>query len=564
MSTPKVWLAAVMAAAVFAAGPVQAPQSVSLISIAKDSPSVQRTVSRLQIDVRQELETCFLAFADRDDMRGLRRERVRFKVIDRKASGREYFLLPVAAGDRSNFERLAGLGQAVPVEPGTALFWSERADVSSLLPPELPRKALPDVSILPYLKAAPAAAVQALTAVQDPAIEAIAAEVSAANMMNSIQTLQDFGTRYASTAACEAAGDFLYGYFMGLGLDDVRFESFSFSGYASRNVIATKTGSTYPEDYYIVCSHYDSTSGGSTRLTNAPGADDNASGTAAVMEAARVLASRELDFSVRFVAFSAEEWGLYGSQAYAAAAAARGERIHGVINLDMIAYADAMPEDLELIVNSYSQWLAERLRAAANAYAGLAARKIVNASFTYSDHAPFWDRGYVALLGIEDEPIRNPYYHTTNDRLDTLNMTFCRGSAAAALALLAELAQPVRLGYPRTPVGVEAAASTYRSLFNALKTARLSWSPQSDAVGFNIYRSTVSHLNYAKLNEVPVTGLTFDDPGIDISTGYYYAVSAVGPGGLESYLSKEAVVPPSVTLNASVLSGLLLRPGVVW
>ena len=113
-----------------------------------------------------------------------------------------------------------------------------------------------------------------------------------------------------------------------------------------------------------------------------------------------------------------------------------------------------LPEDLQIIVNDESGWLADLYLAAAAAYGGLGGTKTVDASFVYSDHGPFWDNGYPALLAIEDEPLTNPYYHQTSDTLDKLNLDFFTSATRTSVGLLAELAQPIKDGYPRTPVGL--------------------------------------------------------------------------------------------------------------
>ena len=531
------------------------PQStqISLVKILKDRGPVWAALERFQIDVRQELETCFLALADREDLAALRRHRVGFFVLDRDARQKDYFLVPLRGP--SVLDELLAVGRAVAVEPQTAVFWTTIGPPLEVLPSGLTCKPLSSRSVLPFLRAPVEITRAAPVGVsQDPIVELITAQVSEAGLRSLVQSLQDFQTRYASTANCEAAGEFIFNTFSSLGLDDVWFEPFAFAGaYQSRNVVAQKTGDTYPDDILIICGHYDSISPAATRQTLAPGADDNASGTAAVIEAARILASFPMDFTVRFIAFSAEEWGLWGSRDYAAKARNAGESIIGVINLDMIAYADAMPEDLEVIVNGPSEWLAERLVAAASVYADLAANKIVDASFVYSDHSPFWDRGYRALLAIEDNPLQNPYYHQTTDTIDTLNFEFFVASARASLALLAELAQPVREGYPRTPVGLTVAPVVYRSLFNAVKSARLTWAAQAEAAGYNVYRTNFSHLDYMKLNAAPVTATNFTDSGLRTDLPYYYVVTAVGTTGLESNFSREAeVAPDRPTLTTQV------------
>lgn len=513
--------------------------SLSLIRIAKVPALPWQVLVRLQIDVRQELATCLLALADREEINLLRRNGVRLTVLDRNA-GRHEFLV-VGTGRPGALSSLRAVGHVVAVEPATAVFWTEEGTASESMPAGLPRKALPPRSVLRYVRTRPIAAqAPPRTSAQDPFIESIVSLVSSSNLAAQVQTLQDFQTRYASTTNCEAAGEALFSAFTALGLDDVRFEPFTFSGsYASRNVVAEKTGETYPDDVYIVCSHYDSTS--PSRLTLAPGADDNASGTAAVLEAARVLAPVPLDFTVRFIAFSAEEWGLWGSRAYAAAARAAGESILGVVNLDMIAYADAVPEDLQIIVNGDSTWLGDLFLAAGSRYGIVGGTSTVDPSFVYSDHAPFWDNGYPALLAIEDNPLTNPYYHRTTDTLDTLNLDFFTSATRASVGLIAELAQPIKVGYPRTPVGLYADADIYSSLFNSLEVIRLTWTAQTDAESYNIYRSSFPHVGYVKINATPVTGTSFTDTDVSFGLAYYYAITAVGPTGLESNRSRDAV-----------------------
>jgi hypothetical protein len=532
--------------------------TVSLIRIPKDPGFAGRLLARYQVDVRQELETCLLAMADREDMALLRRKGVRFSVLARNAKRQEFLLVPIV--EPGALDSLRAVGKAVAVEPRTAVFWTDAGHAAEAVPAGLPRKVISSRPIRIDLRTAvPAGPPGFQSAAADPLVESIVSLVSSSGLSSGVQSLQDFQTRYASTSNCEAAGEYLYSAFSALGLDEVRFEPFNFSSYTSRNVVAEKTGEIYPEDIVIICGHYDSISPAASRLTLAPGADDNASGTAAVLEAARLLAAYPLDFSVRFIAFSAEEWGLYGSRAYAAAAVQAGERIIGVINVDMIAYADAMPEDLQVIVNSASGWLADRFLVAASEYGQLGATKTVDASFVYSDHSPFWDGGYPALLAIEDNPLNNPYYHRTTDTLDKLNLDFFTSATRASLGLLAELAQPIREGYPRTPVGLTVGPIVYSSLFSALTAFRLTWTAQTGAAGYNVYRTTQSHLNYAKVNDAPVVGTAFVDDDVNTDQPYYYVVTAVDGTGLESNRSREAVASfvPSVS-RASVLMSISL------
>lgn len=549
MKTVRIALAVLLAGGLLlaSAGVPDRRGPVGLIKIPKGPGYSATRIARLQIDVRQELATCLLALADRADMAILRRSGVRFAVVDRGVGRREILLVGTAAPGA--LASLRGAGHAVAVEPGAAVFWTDVGDPAEAVPEGLPRKALAVRSITPSLSIVPGGGTPVPGAsLLDPFIETLVGLVSTSSLDATVQTLQDFQTRYASTTNCEAAGEALFSAFSALGLDEVRFEPFTFAGsYSSRNVVAEKIGETYPDDVYIVCAHYDSTSPTATRLSLAPGADDNASGVAAVLEAARILAPYDLDFTVRFIAFSAEEWGLYGSRAYTAGIQGSGRRIRGVINLDMIAYADAMPEDLQIIVNPQSSWLGD-VFLAGSSYGPVSATKTVNASFVYSDHSPFWDRGLPALLAIEDNPLTNPYYHQTTDTRDKLQPEFFTAATRASLGVLAELAQPIKSGHPKTPVGLYGWWDFYDSLFNRLSAVRLNWSEQADAAGYNIYRTNASHLGYVKVNETPVTGTTFYDDSMAAYGTYYYAVTAVGATGLESNRSDE-LIPADITIG---------------
>ena len=527
-----------------AAGAVAFPRAAAdpprLVRVDKTQPLVWAAFERLQIDVAQELAGSFLIRADREDLADLRRAGVAFSVLDPGRAGGSYALV------RSDGASPPGLPSGVKValvEADVFAVWEETGRPLDL-PPGLEAKPLPAFSILPYLERPNRAIALSPEAVRsDSVIDFIVGAVDASRLLGSVRNLQGLGTRYASTPACEAAGDMIFQYFQALGLR-TSFEPFTFrTAYASRNVIAEKPGAVEPEEIVVICGHYDSYSNEAATL--APGADDNASGTAAVMEAARLLAPHVFDFTVRFIAFSAEEWGLYGSAYHASRARSAGERIVGIINLDMIAYADASPEDLELIVNGASGWLADRLGRAASTYTSQATRKIVNGSLTYSDHSPFWDRGYAAVLAIEDEPLRNPYYHRTSDTAETLDPAFFAGATRAALAGLSELAQPVIPGRPRTPAGLTASIHAYSSLFTGVRNVRLSWAASPGAAGYNIYRSAVSRLGYQKLNNAPLSGTAFSDDLLGVDQSYFYAVTAVASAGGESNFSRQVDVPAS-------------------
>jgi hypothetical protein len=206
------------------------------------------------------------------------------------------------------------------------------------------------------------------------------------------------------------------------------------------NVVATKTGTTDPEEIYIICGHYDSISNNPTYL--APGADDNGTGTVGVLEVARILRDYDFEATIRFVCFSREEQGLVGSAAYAQECRAKGDSIIAVLNFDMIGYEDVHPENLEIICNTPSIWLGDQFEAAAGLYVPELAINRQLSSHVGSDNSSFWDRGYDGFCGIEDSPLNNPYYHRTNDVIDNIDFDFYVQSVKGAIASLAELARP--------------------------------------------------------------------------------------------------------------------------
>ncbi len=524
---------------------------IRLIQIQKEGQGLLGVLTRLKVDVIQELKTCYLARADRQDIRSLRKSGLHVAVLDIDAMGKSYLLLPPPPPlIRSNLSRI---GCLLEVEAETFLFWTENGDPAAALPSGLPRKPLPTGSILPYLR--PALPFQKKVTVAQPVndlIDEIGSQVSSDNLRGLVQALQDFQTRHVSTPNCNIAGQYIYNYFQTLGLD-VRFQDVEYSaGAVSKNVIAELPGQVYPEDVLIICGHYDSHSDFLSTL--APGADDNASGTAAAMEAARILTAYPLDFTVRFIAFTAEEIGLFGSRKYAAEARAQRENIIGIINLDMIAYPDNIPEDLEIIVNPASEWLATKFLGVSGAYGLVDINPVVNASIVYSDHSPFWDQGYPALLAIEDypDPVRNPYYHSPADTIDTLDFGFFRDSTRAALTVLAEMAQPVRAGYPVAPAELRATSHTYSSLYYSFRNISLSWASRPGAAGYNIYRSAIPHQDYQRVNSVPVTSTSYSDRNLQTDNSYFYVVTTVGTDGRESNFSQQVWVWPQVAPSVQI------------
>jgi hypothetical protein len=209
----------------------------------------------------------------------------------------------------------------------------------------------------------------------------------------------------------DLARENIQSYFVGLGLD-TSLEQFTYNTQFYYNVVGVYPGVTHPNDIYLVGAHYDS--------VNNPGADDNASGVAAVMELARVLTQYQFDATLVFVAFDREEQGLWGSKAYANAHAE--DNILGMLSLDMIAYN--IPGTGHDTVRFYDYVpggaIKADLAAAFAAYGGGLATLDSGQEYG-SDHSPFEQKGFDAALVIEYAVRDNPYYHRAGDAVETAN-----------------------------------------------------------------------------------------------------------------------------------------------
>ncbi len=234
------------------------------------------------------------------------------------------------------------------------------------------------------------------------------------------------------------------------------------------NVVGELRGTDPEAGYWVVCAHYDAI-GNLSRLSDmarvgegrrawdwrlhpAPGADDNGTGVVLVLETARILSRRSFPFSIRFIAFSGEELGLWGSRNYARRAGARRDRILGVLNFDMIGFND-LAERIELVTNPSSAWIVDLMVAAGQRYdLGLRTDVLEDRFAGLSDHAPFWAEGYDAILAIEnylptdstsagvvDGAYRiNTHYHTVADLPDSINWELVTGVTRLTLATLAQ------------------------------------------------------------------------------------------------------------------------------
>ncbi len=250
---------------------------------------------------------------------------------------------------------------------------------------------------------------------------------------------QVIGTRYSTSDGCRLAEQYVLETLQASGLP-VEYQTYGTSGW--RNVVATHAGVSRPGRQVLVTAHLDDMPSTSPI---APGADDNGSGSVTVLRAAQIMATLPFQKTIRFICFTGEEQGLVGSHAYAVSAAARGDTIDAVVNLDMIAYESDDVDFIELHAGTQvaSAAIADVFIGVNTDYGlGLEPQKITVGSTYASDHASFWAVGYPAILAIEDMQDFTPWYHTTADRVATLDPGFFTRLAKAAVGTVATLAEP--------------------------------------------------------------------------------------------------------------------------
>ncbi len=222
-------------------------------------------------------------------------------------------------------------------------------------------------------------------------------------------------------------------HFESLGLA-TSLESFVYYGNTYYNVVAVHEGFVRPDEIYIVGAHYDS--------AGTPGADDNGSGTACVMELARIIASHRFEATIVLIAFDREEQGLKGSQAYASAHA--NDDIRGMISTDMIAFNPDGVNRAAVYGSTNSDPCKQALADCLTQYGGL--EPVMYGVMDRSDHAPFEWQGWQAALLIENEFDLNPNYHHQTDSVDTPNYIdyeFAANMTRSVLGWLAISAVPI-------------------------------------------------------------------------------------------------------------------------
>ena len=285
---------------------------------------------------------------------------------------------------------------------------------------------------------------------EDPRIREMLNQVNMDSLEATVQHLQDYGSRIWNSDNAFAASDWIASRMEALGLE-VEQQPFNAntwmgSGAAAPNVIGIQRGTLYPDTYVVCGSHFDSFSyeammGGGT----APGADDNATGVASVLESARIMTQYEFEYSIIYCAYGCEEMGLYGSEAYASRCQQQGMDIIGYFNNDMNGYLYGDQIHIDCIYPNSVEPIGTYYMNVGEVYYPELPIRHVNFNEGDSDHTSFNNHGYMGIYPFEDYQNYSPYIHTPNDVIGTsvnsfeMSQQYCQMN----IACLAEIANPV-------------------------------------------------------------------------------------------------------------------------
>ena len=275
-------------------------------------------------------------------------------------------------------------------------------------------------------------------------IAAMVAQVSQQNLLDDVNHMVSFGTRRHYQQGEVNCQNWLKAEFNALGLTT------SLHNYDSGAdvVIGELTGTTDPDKIVIIGGHYDSINYNVSNNGPAPGADDDASGVAAVVEIARILSQHQFDYTIRFCGWSGEELGLLGSEAYASHLDNIDANVIGMVQLDMIAYrAPGDSLSVGFVTNDTTTSLNNFAMDVFSSYVPNLPVTSGSLSGGTSDHRSFFQHGFPACFPFEDIGQYSPYIHTSSDTVGTSANDFFLAEliTKGSLATVAELAQPVSL-----------------------------------------------------------------------------------------------------------------------
>lgn len=346
----------------------------------------------------------------------------------------------------------------------------------------------------------------------DPFIQQKVNELAYDSLMWRLHEFENHGIKEVGTEELSATGEWIIDRYLQLGYTDILIDSFFIGKDLVFNIIVTKQGTLFPDKYLIVDGHYDT--------YNGPGANDNGSGTAIILETARIMANIETQYSVRFIHFTAEELGLIGSNHYVQnTVLPENMDIRLVFNIDEVGGIAGMVNNV--ITCERDEWppngnnapsaaFTDTLANLTQIYSGLE----TNISYAYgSDYVPFMENGYVVTGFYEYN--ESPWPHSINDSISRLDPGYVFEIARASLAATMYFS------------GAFDNATGFSALFAKPFSPKVTPNPFCRFVEVNIPANECVFLSlidvYGKeVMTVKITGKSRVDPGSDLTDGVYF------------------------------------------
>jgi hypothetical protein len=295
-----------------------------------------------------------------------------------------------------------------------------------------------------------------LILVRDERFPAMMDLISVKNLKLHVRNIHFDRNPYDRYLELERVAQYIQREFLSIGFE-VKEDFFHWEGKTHKNILAEKRGTISPEKVIILGAHYDTVPG-------SPGADDNASGIAVLLEVARNIQAVPLGATLKLIAFALEEYGYEGSIHYAKEARKGGEKIVGMISLEMVGFSGRRQD--------YPSYINHRLYPNVGDFIGIIGNEgskglmeVVRRSFKtqipqlpsecliapgngegmeevrLSDHSSFWDYGFPALMVTDTAFLRNPNYHLPSDTIETLDFEFMKKVAVGIYYSVVELAK---------------------------------------------------------------------------------------------------------------------------
>jgi hypothetical protein len=388
----------------------------------------------------------------------------------------------------------------------------------------------------------------------DPDIAALVNSVSEQQLFAYVQTLENFGTRniFSETQRDDfgigAARRWIHDEFLRVngGALQVTFDDFpaNIDGRITnqRNVIATLPGIGDHPGAIVISAHYDSRSNDMLDGNSlAPGADDNGSGVALLIELARLLSSRSWNQTIIFAAFSAEEQGTFGSRHYVQNTMLEGRSLDVIVNNDIVGGRAGIPQSIRIFSpgpdTNTSRQLARYLKLIGGLYTPALGIDIIDAldrEGRWSDHREFINAGIPGVRLTESVEDRGSQ-HSSGDTANKIDYGYLRQVTQLNLAVLANLA-----GAPPTPPAPAVTPMAGPGSFI------LNWLPDPRAAGYAISFRPIGTQEYPPFRYVSVSeagNVAFTD--LDAQTAYALSLSAIDANGRIGGFSPEILVEPT-------------------